>query len=312
MKPLRIIFMGTPQFAVPTLEALIASQHTVIAAYTQPPRPAGRGQKLTPSPIQLLCEKHAIPVHTPISLKSLDEQNIFKALQADVAVVAAYGLLLPKAILEGTRMGCINVHPSLLPRWRGAAPIPRTLMAGDRVTGVCIMQMDEGLDTGDVLLREEFTIPDFMDAGALHDTLSQQAAPMILYTLEKLNSGSINPEEQASDGVTYAKKITKEDGLIDWTKPAIEIHNQIRGLAPKPAAYFMLNGEAIKVLEATVYSPDKELGSFKAGMTIDNQLTVRCGSGAIAILKAQRPSKPPMPALEMLKGYPIPAGMDLK
>jgi methionyl-tRNA formyltransferase len=304
--------MGTPMFALPTLQALIDSPHEVVAVYSQPPRPAGRGQKLTASPVHQIAEKHSIAVFTPTSLKSPEVQDEFRALNADAAIVAAYGLLLPKAILEGTRLGCINVHPSLLPRWRGAAPIPRTLMAGDAQTGVCIMQMDEGLDTGDVLLREDYNISPDMNAGDLHDTLANIAAPMILQTLDGLNNGSIKPQKQSEDGITYAKKIEKDDFKINWNHPARDIYNQIRGLAPKPGAYFMFNGEAIKVLDARLHDSDKEFEALKAGMAIDNQLTVKCGIGAIGIVIAQRPSKPPMPALEMLKGFSIPAGSVLK
>ena len=309
---MRLIFMGTPMFALPTLEALIGSKHEVIAVYSQPPRPAGRGHKLTASPVHQVAEKHSIPVFNPTSLKSPEVQAEFRALKADAAIVAAYGLLLPKAILEGTRLGCINVHPSLLPRWRGAAPIPRTIMAGDTQTGVCIMQMDEGLDTGDVLLCEEYEIPEHMNAGELHDELANIAAPMILLALDELNGCSIHPQKQSADGITYAKKIEKGDFKIDWNRPASEIQNQIRGLAPKPGAYFMYNGEAIKVLDASLYNSDKHFEAFAAGAVMDNQLTVRCGKGAIGVLMVQRPSKPPMPALEMLKGFPIPAGSKLE
>lgn len=309
MNPLRLIFMGTPMFALPTLEALIRSPHQVVAVYSQPPRPAGRGQKLTSSPVHQIAEKHNIPVFTPVSLKPSEVQAEFAAHKADAAIVAAYGLLLPKPILTGTRLGCINVHPSLLPRWRGAAPLPRTIMAGDKKTGVCIMQMDEGLDTGDVLLMKEYAIPAGMNAAELHDTLSEMAAPMILETLDGMSAGRLMPVKQSAEGVTYAKKIEKEDCLIDWNRSASEIAAQVRGLAPKPGASFHLKNEVIKLLAAQV---EDGTGHATPGTALDDQLLIACGSGALRMLQLQRPSKAPMPASELMKGFPIPKGTVLE
>ena len=300
--------MGTPEFAVPTLAALQASGHEIVAVYSQPPRPAGRGQKETPSPVHKFAVEHNIPVYTPTSLKTPEAQAQFAAHNADIAVVVAYGLLLPKPILEAYPLGCINVHPSLLPRWRGAAPIQRTLMAGDEITGICIMQMDEGLDTGDILLKEEGIFTAGCDAGDLHDMLSQKAAPLVLKTLDEIRN--IKPEKQSEIGVTYAKKISKDECKIDWSKPAQHIHNQIRGLSPNPAAYFTYNGENIKVF-GSHFTNDKGFKNVKAGTVIDNHLTVACGAGILMIEELQRPNKKRMFSSEMLKSYPIAEGIVL-
>ncbi|MBN8543364.1 MAG: methionyl-tRNA formyltransferase [Alphaproteobacteria bacterium] len=296
----RVVFMGTPQFAVPTLQSLIASEHQVVAVYSQPPRPAGRGQKLTKSPIQQLAEQHAIPVFTPTSLKSAEEQSAFAAHHADVAVVAAYGLLLPQAVLDAPKHGCINIHPSALPRWRGAAPIQRTIMAGDTTTDCCIMQMEAGLDTGAVLAREAFAIPDHFNASDLHDTMASTGARMTIDVLAKLSS--LTPTIQSGDGVTYAHKITKEDQKIDWSKPAQEIRNQIRGLYPSPVATTTIHGEVVKIFSAKV---EPYNGSAKpTGIVLDDALLVQCGGGsALRILELQRPNKIRMAASDVLKSF---------
>ncbi len=301
---MKIVFMGTPNFALPSLKALYSAGHDIVAVYSQPPRPAGRGQKETPSPVHAFALEHHIPVFTPVSLKSPEVQAEFAAHKADLAVVAAYGLLLPKVVLEAYRLGCINVHPSLLPRWRGAAPIQRTVMAGDTTTAICIMQMDEGLDTGDILLMKDGYRVDAMDAGALHDMLSDAAGSIVLQALEGLKHGICKPRKQSAEGVTYAKKITKEECLIDWSGSAHTIHNQIRGLSPSPAAYFVYNGEHIKIFKSRVAE-----GSAAAGTVMDNQLGIACGQGALIPLEIQRPNKKRMSVSDMLKGYPIPAGM---
>lgn len=237
---MRIVFMGTPEFAVPTLRTLHEAGHNIVAVYTQPPRPAGRGQKELPSPVQEYAVSHDLPVFTPVSLKAPEAQGEFAAHKADVAVVAAYGLLLPKPILEAFPLGCINVHPSLLPRWRGAAPIQRAVMAGDRETGITIMQMNEGLDTGDMLLVERYPMGVSMNAGALHDFLADKAGPLVLKTLEGLADKTIVPMKQPEIGAAYAKKITKEDCRIDWNRPAEAIYHQILGLSPTPGGVFCL------------------------------------------------------------------------
>jgi methionyl-tRNA formyltransferase len=306
---MRVVFMGTPAFAVPTLSALQESGHEVVAVYTQPPRPAGRGQKETPSPVHRFALEHNIPVCTPASLKTPEAQAQFAEHKARVAVVVAYGLLLPKPILTAFPLGCINVHPSLLPRWRGAAPIQRTIMAGDEVTGICIMQMDEGLDTGNVLLKEEGIPTSGLDAGALHDMLAAKAAPLVIKVLDEIQS--LTPQKQPEVGVTYAKKITKEECKINWAQSAQHIHNQIRGLSPAPGAYFTYNGENIKIFSSG-FSATEQFKNMAVGTVIDEYLTVECGEGALTIEEIQRPGKKRMSTGEMLKSYPIPAGIVLE
>ena len=232
--------MGTPAFAVPTLRALHEAGHDIVAVYTQPPRPAGRGQQNTPSPVHDYANAHGLPVFTPETLKSPETQAAFAAHKADAAVVAAYGLLLPQPVLEAYPLGCINVHPSLLPRWRGAAPIQRTIMAGDKETGITIMQMDKGLDTGDMLMIERYPLPVSMNAGQLHDMLAHKAGPLVLKTLEGLQNQTIVPVKQPDTGVEYAKKITKDDFSIDWNQPAEIIYYQILGLSPAPGRMLSL------------------------------------------------------------------------
>jgi methionyl-tRNA formyltransferase len=300
---MRLIFMGTPAFAVPTLQALIDSPHEVVAVYSQPPRPAGRGQKLTPSPTHQLAEQHSIPVHTPVSLKSPEAQEAFRAHGADAAIVAAYGLLLPKPILVACPHGCINIHPSDLPRWRGAAPIQRTIMAGDRQTAICIMQMDEGLDTGAVLLRAPYDIPDGMTAGQLHDVLAMQSPPLLLKALEHISAGTATLVQQAEEGVTYAHKIEKEEARIDWSKPAQALLHHIHGMSPFPGAFCELAGERWKILRAEL-----AMGSGTPGTVLDDALTIACGEGALRVCVAQRPGKAAMAAGEILRGFPVARG----
>lgn len=299
--------MGTPDFAVPTLRYLIESGQQVVAVYSQPPRPAGRGHKLQPSPVQLLAEQHGIPVYTPTSLKSPEVQAEFRAHQADASIVAAYGLLLPQAILDAYPMGCINVHPSKLPRWRGAAPLQRTIMAGDKTTAMCIMQMAAGLDTGDILWQKNMEIVEGTTAGELHDTMASLAGEAVVQTLQGLRAGTITPQPQSAEGVTYATKISKEEAKIDWTKPAEEVLAHIHGLSPYPTAYFEYLGEKIKVLKATL---DFKQGG-NSGEVLDNNLTIACGSGTIHPTLIQRAGKKPMSTEEMLRGFAIPQGTRL-
>lgn len=286
---MRIIFMGTPEFAVPALEALIASEHTVIAVYSQPPRPKGRGLHETASPVHQLAEKHAIPVFTPLSLKSPDEQEKFKSLHADVAVVVAYGLLLPKAILEGTRLGCINIHPSALPRWRGAAPIQRTIMAGDPFTDICIMQMEEGLDTGPVILRQVQMIAAGTTAGALHDQLAKAAPPLLMEALSQLENGMAKPMPQTEDGVTYAQKITKEEAQLDLSQPAEVVMQKILGLSPFPGAYIEHGVERIKI--------------YNASLDQKNDFPLACNPGVVYPTELQRAGGKRMKIEEFLAGF---------
>ena len=302
--------MGTPAFALPTLKALHDAGHEIVAVYSQPPRPAGRGQKETPSPVHHFASGHDIPIYTPVSLKSPEAQAEFAAHKADAAIVAAYGLLLPQAILDLYPLGCINVHPSLLPRWRGAAPIQRTLMAGDTETGICIMQMDAGLDTGDILLQERYFVDDFTDAGMLHDELAFAAGSLVLQTLDRFKNGTIKPVKQPCEGVTYAKKITKQEYQIDWSMSAKDIRNKIRGLSPSPGAYFMHQGEAIKILSAgaSAVSAEKYFGNVIPGTVIDTHCVIACGGGLLVPYEMKRPGKNRMFVRDILKGFAIPPG----
>jgi len=287
--------MGTPHFALPALEKLLASDHEIIAVYTAPPKPAGRGHDIKKSPVHELAEQNNIPVFTPASLKQEELPP------SDVAVVAAYGLLLPEHILNAPKYGCINIHPSMLPRWRGAAPIQRTIMAGDKTSAVCIMQMDKGLDSGAVLMQGDFEIAPDMTSGQLHDFCAKLGAEMLMGAITAL--GSITPATQAEGGVTYAKKITKADELINWEQPAEIIECQIRGLNPFPGAYFMHEGKKIKIFAANV-----EPASGTAGTVMDDKLLIACGQSALRITKLQKEGKKPMTAAEFLNGSSIPKG----
>ncbi|HVW72347.1 MAG TPA: methionyl-tRNA formyltransferase [Rhizomicrobium sp.] len=299
---LRLAFMGTPDFAVPTLAELIAQGHDIAAVYSQPPRPKGRGMALEPGPVHKFAESAKLPVRTPVSLKGAAEQEEFAALDLDAAIVVAYGLLLPKAILAAPRLGCFNLHGSLLPRWRGAAPIQRAVMAGDEETGVMVMQMDEGLDTGPVLMAERVRIGR-KTSGDLTGELSRLGADLMVRALGALERGGVTPQPQSADGVTYAKKITKDEARIDWSQSARQIDCLIRGLAPSPGAYTEVKGERLKVLYAM---PVRDRG--EPGEVITDELTVGCGDGALKLLKVQRAGKGVMEARELLKGFALPPG----
>ncbi|MCP5395884.1 MAG: methionyl-tRNA formyltransferase [Sphingomonadaceae bacterium] len=297
---MRIIFMGTPEFAVPTLTALAEAGHDVVAAYSQPPRPAGRGKKLQPSPVQREAERLGVEVRYPVSLKGEEEQAAFAALGADVAVVAAYGLILPQAILDAPKHGCLNVHGSILPRWRGAAPIHRAIMAGDMVTGITIMQMEAGLDTGPMLATIRTPIND-KTTGELTEELAELGANLMVETLRELDKHV--PVAQDDSAATYAAKIDKAEARIDWSQPAEMLERQVRALAPFPGAWFELEGERIKLLKAAV-SDD----SGAAGTVLDDQLTIACGSGALHPLRIQRAGKPAMDVDAFLRGKAVPVG----
>lgn len=303
---MKIIFMGSPNFALPTLAALHDSaEHEVVAVYSQPPKPAGRGKKLRPCPVHTFAEEHAIPAFTPASLKTEDVQAEFAAHQADVAVVAAYGLLLPQAILDMPAHGCINVHPSALPRWRGAAPLQRTIMAGDTTSAMCIMQMEAGLDTGDVLWRKEVDVPEDMTAGELHDQMATLGATGILETISLIEKGSLAPKPQSEEGVTYAQKISKEEARIDWARPAKEIHDHIRGLSPFPGAWFEYRGERIKLLNADyAVTPNTKSGPLSA----HEGFSIHCTDGYIIPKTLQRAGKKAMDVKEFLNGFEWDAG----
>jgi methionyl-tRNA formyltransferase len=300
--PLRIILMGTPEFSVPTLRAIAEAGHELVAVYTQPPRPAGRrGLELTQSPVQRETKRLAIEVRTPASLKGQAEQEAFAKLDADVAVVVAYGLLLPKPILEGTRLGAYNGHASLLPRWRGAAPIQRAIMAGDRETGMMVMKMDEGLDTGPVALTERVAIGPSETAGELQDRLMRVGAKLMVEALGKLEAGTLTLTPQSTEGVIYAKKIDKAETRIDWSQPAIDVHNLIRGLSPFPGAWCEMTAggkpERLKILRSTPAG-----GSGEPGEVIDDRLTVACAAGAVRLTELQRAGGRPVMAEEFLRG----------
>ncbi len=294
---MKIVFMGTPDFSVPILNALHA-RHDIVAVYTQPPRPAGRGKELRPTPVHARAEALGLPVFHPASLKSSEAQTDFAAFDADIAVVVAYGLILPQAVLDAPRHGCLNIHASLLPRWRGAAPIHRAIMAGDAETGVCIMQMEAGLDTGPVLLRRSLPIDAVETTADLHDRLSTLGAGLIVEAIDALPS--LTPVPQPAEGVTYAAKIDKAEARIDWTCPAVEIDRQIRGLSPFPGAWCLINGERVKLLRSHLAAGQGTAGQLLHG------LTVACGSGAVEITLAQREGKKPMQAKDFLLGLTVP------
>jgi len=297
-----VIFMGTPDFSVPVLDALVEAGHEVAAVYCQPPRPAGRGKKDRSSPVQARAEELGLPVRHPVSLKGAEEQAAFAALDADVAVVVAYGLILPQAVLDAPRAGCLNIHASLLPRWRGAAPIQRAIMAGDAETGVCIMQMEAGLDTGPVLLREAVTIGPEETAGDLHDRLSALGARLIVEALARL--GDLVPEPQPEAGVTYAAKIDKAEARVDWHRPAEEVDRCIRGLSPFPGAWCMAGDERVKLLASRLAE-----GEGAPGEVLDGAATVACGSGAVRLLRLQRAGRAAQDAGEFLRGIALAPGM---
>nr|WP_166180700.1 methionyl-tRNA formyltransferase [Altererythrobacter segetis] len=301
---MRIVFMGTPEFAVPTLLALHEAGHEIVAAYTQPPRPAGRGKADRKSPVQLAAAKLGIEVRHPITLRDLEAEADFLALEPELAVVVAYGLILPTPILEGPKRGCLNVHASLLPRWRGAAPIQRSILAGDNVTGVTIMRMEAGLDTGPMLASARVPIED-KTSGELHAELAEIGARLLVETVAQLDQ--IKPQPQPELGATYAAKIDKVEARIDWSKPAELIEREVRAFAPFPGSWFELDGERIKVLRA------RTIGVNGAdGTVLDDELTIACGQAALRLLTVQRAGKPAMGADDFLRGKPVPAGTVLR
>lgn len=306
---LRIIFMGTPDFSVPTLKALAKAGHEIVAVYSQPPRPGGRrGLDLQKSPVHQAAEELGIPVFNPVNFKDPEDRQIFRALNADVTVVVAYGLLLPVEILEGARLGAYNGHASLLPRWRGAAPIQRAIMAGDAKTGMMVMKMEKGLDTGPVALTREVAIGATMTAGELHDILMMQGAEAMVEAMAKLEDGDLPLVTQAEDGVLYASKIDKGETRIDFTRPAIDVHNHIRGLSPFPGAWFEveLGGrpERIKVLSSEMAD-----GNGQPGEVLDDRLSIACGSGAVRLKRLQKAGGKPLDAQEFLRGTQLPPGL---
>jgi methionyl-tRNA formyltransferase len=304
MSPLKVIFMGTPDFAALALKALVDAGHEIVAVYSQPPRPAGRGNALRKSPVQLFAEERGFPVCTPVSLKTAEAQAEFVTFGADIAVVAAYGLILPQAILDAPRRGCLNIHASLLPRWRGAAPIQRAILAGDAQTGISIMQMDAGLDTGPVLLERRIAIGAAETAGMLHDRLAELGGQAIVEAL----AGDFTSHPQPDDGVTYAAKISPEEARLRWERPAVELERAVRAFNPVPGAWTMLpNGERLKILGAETLP-----GEGTQGEILDDHLTVATGAGALRPIEVQRQGKRPMPAGELLRGLAVKKGERLR
>lgn len=300
---MRVIFMGTPDFSVPILQGIVAAGHEVCAVYCQPPRPAGRGKKHRPSPVQKAAEALGLIVRHPVNFKDAADRDEFAALQADVAVVVAYGLILPQALLDAPAKGCLNIHASLLPRWRGAAPIHRAILAGDAQTGVCVMQMEAGLDTGPVLLTQTTDISAADTTGVLHDRLSLLGRDAILSVLDK--DVSMPAVAQPEDGVTYAAKIDKAEAAVDWALPATEVDRQIRGLSPFPGAWSVMEGQRVKLLMSRVVDG---ADSRSAGTVLNADLRVACGTGAVDLLRLQRAGKGAMEPLEFLRGFPIAKG----
>lgn len=298
---LRLVFMGTPDFSVPTLRALADAGHEIVAVYTRAPKPAGRGMKEQVTPVEREARSLGIPVLTPKTLKTEEAQATFRAHQADAAVVVAYGLILPQPVLDAPRLGCFNLHASLLPRWRGAAPINRAIMAGDDESGVMVMKMDIGLDTGDVAMTGRVTVDDAMTAGDLHDMLAESGAPLMVRAIETLARGDLKLVPQAADGVTYAAKIDKNEARIDWTKPARDVLRHCHGLSPFPGAWSEaeIDGQPVRI---KILRCELAKGQGTPGALLDEQLTVACSDGAIRIVELQRAGKQPMSAEVFLRG----------
>ena len=302
--PLRLIFMGTPDFAVPTLRELVAAGHRIVAAYTRAPKPAGRGMALKASPVEETARQLDIPVLTPKTLRTADAEFEFRDHAADAAVVVAYGLILPKPVLEAPKLGCFNLHASLLPRWRGAAPINRAIMSGDRDAGVTVMKMDEGLDTGAMALVDRVAIADDMTAGDLHDVLAARGAKLMVAALAAIEKGVLQFAPQSSSGITYAAKIDKAETKIDFSKSWQDVHDHIRGLSPFPGAWCEMPGAGrVKILRTT-----KGEGAGAPGTVLDNNLTIACEDGAVRIVELQRAGKQPMQAEEFLRGVKVATG----
>jgi methionyl-tRNA formyltransferase len=303
MPSLNLVFMGSAEFGRPSLKALLNAGHRIKAVYAQPPKPAGRGQHERPCPIHAAARDLGIPVRTPKSLRDSAERESFARLKADAAVVAAYGLILPRPVLEAPRLGCLNIHASLLPRWRGAAPIQRAILAGDSETGVTIMQMDEGLDTGAILLMEKIPIGPRATAGELHDALGDLGAKLIVQALEGLDAGTLTATPQPEEGVAYAAKLSRDEGRLDWRKPAADLARAVRAFDPWPGTWFEKDGERIKVLAADVAK-----GQGAPGTVLDDVPTIACGAGALRLVTLQRAGRAAMTAAEFLRGFPLPVG----
>ncbi len=326
MNPLRLVFMGSPDFSVPVLDALIGAGHEVVSVYSHPPRPAGRGQKRKPSAVHAFALGKGLDVRTPETLGDPEDQAAFTDLDADVAVVSAYGLILPAAVIHAPRLGCLNVHASLLPRWRGAAPIQRAILEGDTETGVTIMKIDEGLDTGDVLLAGKVPITAQTTAEALHGELAALGAALMVEALEGLAAGTLELKPQAEDGVTYAAKLSRDEGRLDWRRPAVELERHVRALNPWPGTWFDHEGGRIKVLAAKVeearevktgvvktgvVKTGQENSGLAPGTLIDGALAVACGDGVLRLLRVRRAGKDNQDGAAFVRGFPMPPGTRL-
>jgi len=305
---MRVVFMGTPEFALTALKALAAAGHDIVCVYSQPPRPAGRGHKERKSPVHAWAAERGVAVRTPRTLKDAEAPREFAALGADVAVVAAYGLILPNAVLDAPRQGCINIHASLLPRWRGAAPIQRAILAGDAKTGITIMQMDEGLDTGAILLTAECPIAPMATAATLHDELAALGARLIVEALDKLARGELRAIPQPAEGVTYAPKLSREEGRLDWRKDAAALERQVRAFDPWPGAWFELGGERIKVLAAEISDNRTDASP---GTVLDARSTIACAAGALRLTRLQRAGRAAIDADSFLRGHRLAVGARL-
>ena len=303
---LRLAFMGSPKFALPPLEALIAAGHEIACVYSQPPRPAGRGKQARPTPVAAFAAERGFDVRTPKSLRKAEEQAAFAALKLDAAIVVAYGLILPRPVLDAPRLGAFNLHASLLPRWRGAAPIQRAIMAGDRITGVQVVRMEEGLDTGPILASAETSIEFDDNSATLHDRLARLGASLLAEALGKIERGEATETPQSADGVTYAHKITPAETRIDWTRPSREVDAKIRGLAPSPGAWFELDGARTKALHSRLGQ-----GAGQPGEALDDALLIACGEGAVRLLNVQKEGRGPLDAETFLRGKAVPAGARL-
>ncbi len=306
MTALKLAFMGTPEFAVPSLDALLCAGHDVVAVYCQPPRPAGRGKKLRPCPVQVFAEGRGLMVRSPASLRDGTAQTDFRNLELDAAVVTAYGLLLPPGILQAPRLGCLNVHASLLPRWRGAAPIQRAILEGDDRSGITIMQMDEGLDTGAMLLQEAIPITNRDTGQRLHDRLALLGGALIAQALVGLQQGTLTAVPQPTKGVTYAEKLTREEAKLDWRQDATRLERQVRAFTPWPGAWFEARGERLRVLDAKVVDCE---GAALPGTLLDQHLTVACGAQALRVTRLQRAGRAPMAAADLLRGFSLEPGL---
>ena len=304
-RPLDLVFMGTPDFAATIFDAVIVAGHRILCAYTQPPRPAGRGHRLQPSPVQAMAEPRGIAVRCPTSLRDAETQTAFAALSADAAIVAAYGLILPPAILAAPRFGCLNVHASLLPRWRGAAPIQRAILEGDRETGVTIMQMDAGLDTGAILLQRAEPITPTTTGGALTERLAALGGELITAALDRLTKGTLHPHPQPETGVTYAKKLSRDEARLDWHEPAKRLERQVRAFDPWPSAYFLVGDERIRVLSAEA---EPLVTPAAPGTVLDERLSIACSEGALRPLRVQRAGRAAMDTAALLHGFALPLG----